>query len=60
MDTTTTLANRLEATTEVDMSPSNEHWSMRGFVREGVLHGRGFVCGQRLGPGAAAAARHLA
>jgi ribosomal-protein-alanine N-acetyltransferase len=42
----TTLANRLEATTEVDNVAEQRALEHAGFVREGVLRGRGFVRGQ--------------
>jgi ribosomal-protein-alanine N-acetyltransferase len=42
----TTLANRLEATTEVDNVAERRALEHAGFVREGVLRGRGFVRGQ--------------
>jgi ribosomal-protein-alanine N-acetyltransferase len=43
---TTTLANRLEATTEIDNLAEQRALENAGFVREGVLRGRGFVRGQ--------------
>jgi [ribosomal protein S5]-alanine N-acetyltransferase len=42
----TTLANRLEATTEIDNVAEQRALENAGFVREGVLRGRGFVRGQ--------------
>jgi len=42
----TTLANRLEATTEVDNVVEQRALEHAGFVREGVLRGRGFVRGE--------------
>jgi RimJ/RimL family protein N-acetyltransferase len=42
----TTLANRLEATTEVDNIAEQRALERAGFVREGVLRGSGFVRGQ--------------
>jgi len=42
----TTLANRLEATTEVDNGAEQRALNRAGFVREGLLRGRGFVRGQ--------------
>jgi RimJ/RimL family protein N-acetyltransferase len=42
----TTLANRLEATTENDNVAEQRALEHAGFVREGVLRGRGFVRGQ--------------
>jgi ribosomal-protein-alanine N-acetyltransferase len=42
----TTPANRLEATTEVDNVAEQRALEHAGFVREGVLRGRGFVRGQ--------------
>jgi RimJ/RimL family protein N-acetyltransferase len=42
----TTLANRLEATTEVDNIAEQRALEHSGFVAEGVLRGRGFVRGQ--------------
>jgi ribosomal-protein-alanine N-acetyltransferase len=42
----TTVANRLEATTEVDNVAEQRALERAGFVREGVLRGRGFVRGQ--------------
>jgi GNAT superfamily N-acetyltransferase len=42
----TTLANRLEATTEVDNVAEQRALEQAGFVREGVLRGTGFVRGQ--------------
>ena len=41
-----TLANRLEATTELDNVAEQRALENAGFVREGVLRGRGFVRGQ--------------
>ena len=41
----TTLANRVEATTEVDNVAEQRALEIAGFVREGVLRGRGFVRG---------------
>lgn len=41
----TTLANRLEATTEVDNVAEQRALEHAGFVREGVLRGRGFIRG---------------
>jgi RimJ/RimL family protein N-acetyltransferase len=41
----TTLANRLEATTEVDNVAEQRALENAGFVREGLLRGRGFVRG---------------
>ena len=41
----TTLANRLEATTEIDNVAEQRALERAGFVREGVLRGRGFVRG---------------
>lgn len=42
----TTLANRVEATTEVDNVAEQRALERAGFVREGVLRGRGFGRGQ--------------
>ena len=42
----TTLAHRLEATTEVDKVAEQRALDGAGFVREGLLRGRGFVRGQ--------------
>jgi RimJ/RimL family protein N-acetyltransferase len=42
----TTPANRLEATTETDNVAEQRALEKAGFVREGVLRGRGFVRGQ--------------
>jgi len=42
----TTSANRLEATTDVDNVAEHRALERAGFVREGVLRGRGFVRGQ--------------
>jgi RimJ/RimL family protein N-acetyltransferase len=42
----TTLANRLEATTEIDNVAEQRALENAGFVREGVVRGRGFVRGQ--------------
>jgi RimJ/RimL family protein N-acetyltransferase len=42
----TTLANRVEATTEIDNVAEQRALERAGFVREGVLRGRGFVRGQ--------------
>jgi RimJ/RimL family protein N-acetyltransferase len=42
----TTPANRLEATTELDNVAEQRALEKAGFVREGVLRGRGFVRGQ--------------
>jgi [ribosomal protein S5]-alanine N-acetyltransferase len=42
----TTLANRLEAITEIDNVAEQRALENAGFVREGVLRGRGFVRGQ--------------
>jgi RimJ/RimL family protein N-acetyltransferase len=42
----TTPANRLEATTEIDNVAEQRALENAGFVREGVLRGRGFVRGQ--------------
>lgn len=42
----TTLANRLEATTEIDNVAEQQALEHAGFVREGVLRGRGFVRGK--------------
>jgi RimJ/RimL family protein N-acetyltransferase len=42
----TTLANRLEATTEIDNVAEQRALEHAGFVREGVLRGRGFVRGK--------------
>src|ERR1700688_2849406 len=42
----TTLANRLEATTEVDNVAEQRALERAGFIREGVLRGRGFGRGQ--------------
>jgi RimJ/RimL family protein N-acetyltransferase len=39
----TTLANRLEATTEIDNFAEQRALENAGFIREGVLRGRGFV-----------------
>ena len=41
-----TVANRLETTTEVDNVAEQRALENAGFVREGVLRGRGFVRGQ--------------
>jgi ribosomal-protein-alanine N-acetyltransferase len=41
----TTLANRVEATTEVDNVAEQRALEIAGFIREGVLRGRGFVRG---------------
>lgn len=43
---TTTTVHRLEATTEVDNIAEQRALERAGFVREGVLRGRGFVRGQ--------------
>jgi RimJ/RimL family protein N-acetyltransferase len=42
----TTPANRLEATTEIDNVAEQRALEEAGFVREGVLRGRGFARGQ--------------
>jgi [ribosomal protein S5]-alanine N-acetyltransferase len=42
----TTLANRLEATTEIDNVAEQRALEHAGFVREGVLRGRGFGRGK--------------
>ena len=42
----TTTANRLEATTEVDNVAEQRALEKAGFVREGVLRGRGFLRGR--------------
>ena len=42
----TTAANRLEATTEIDNVAEHRALERAGFVREGMLRGRGFVRGQ--------------
>jgi len=42
----TTAANRLEATTEIDNVAEHRALERAGFVREGRLRGRGFVRGQ--------------
>jgi RimJ/RimL family protein N-acetyltransferase len=42
----TTLAYRLEATTEVDNVAEQRALERSGFVREGILRGRGFVRGR--------------
>jgi len=42
----TTLTNRLEATTEVDNVAEQRALERAGFVREGLLRGRGFVRGR--------------
>ena len=42
----TTPANRLEATTEVDNVAEQRALEKAGFVREGVLRGRGFLRGR--------------
>jgi len=42
----TTPANRIEATTEIDNLAEHRALENAGFVREGVLRGRGFVRGQ--------------
>lgn len=42
----TTTAHRLEATTEVDNIAEQRALERAGFVREGLLRGRGFVRGQ--------------
>lgn len=42
----TTLAHRLEATTEIDNHAEQRALEKAGFVREGVLRGRGFVRGE--------------
>lgn len=42
----TTPANRIEATTEIDNLAEHRSLEKAGFVREGVLRGRGFVRGQ--------------
>jgi [ribosomal protein S5]-alanine N-acetyltransferase len=42
----TTLANRVEATTEVDNLAEQRALERAGFQREGVMRGRGFVRGQ--------------
>lgn len=42
----TTMVNRLEATTEVDNVAEQAALETAGFTREGVLRGRGFVRGQ--------------
>jgi ribosomal-protein-alanine N-acetyltransferase len=42
----TTPANRLEATTDIDNVAEQRALEYAGFVREGVLRGRGFVRGQ--------------
>jgi RimJ/RimL family protein N-acetyltransferase len=42
----TTPANRLEATTETDNVAEQRALEKAGFVREGVLRGRGFVRGR--------------
>ena len=41
----TTLANRIEASTEVDNVVEQRALERAGFVREGVMRGRGFVRG---------------
>src|SRR5918995_1504555 len=43
----TTTAHRLEAVTEVDNFAEQRALEPAGFIREGVLRGRGFVRGQR-------------
>jgi RimJ/RimL family protein N-acetyltransferase len=42
----TTLVNRLEATTEIDNVAEQRALERAGFVREGVLRGRGFARGK--------------
>ena len=42
----TTLANRIEASTEVDNVVEQRALEQAGFVREGVMRGRGFVRGE--------------
>lgn len=42
----TTTVHRLEATTEVDNTAEQRTLERAGFVREGMLRGRGFVRGQ--------------
>ena len=42
----TTTANRIEATTEIDNLAEHRAPEKAGFIREGVLRGRGFVRGQ--------------
>ncbi len=41
----TTLAHRIEAATEVDNVVEQHALERAGFVREGVMRGRGFVRG---------------
>jgi ribosomal-protein-alanine N-acetyltransferase len=42
----TTIANRLEATTQIDNVAEQRALENAGFVREGMLRGRGFVGGR--------------
>jgi RimJ/RimL family protein N-acetyltransferase len=42
----TTTVHRLEATTEIDNTAEQRALERAGFVREGLLRGRGFVRGQ--------------